>query len=269
MTTNKAGTQRGRRALGSHIEVNIGGVMRSFPGQIKGLSISNPATAQAGADTRQVDADGTLRIVESDAQQQQQRTITLQTDLMEDSLDYKAIAALEGETTQMSMRQRRDELVIASPTSGGNTVAITTAFVPTFSGTNHPGSVPELSYIKVGGKVFRIRTLGVPNGAGDDVDLNSSLHELAVTLDREGMTNDDAHRSGDEATLTGAVAASVYSIVSAAAAREWFAVRVLSAPLMGDYQGGGQDSYVTGNVVLELVGANVPPLIPTDLPVVS
>ena len=269
MTVNQSGTQIGRPARGSILECNIRGLERTVPFQIKSFTISNPGTGQAGQDTRQVDADDKVRIVSSDAQQTPQRTITAQAEIIEDSPDYKAIAALEGTATQLMIRQRRNEHQIQPMTGTGNTIAISDEFVPTFVGTNHPSSIPELSYVEVGGVPFRIRTLAVPGDAASGVNLNSRLDQLDVVLDREGLTSGGDYREGDDATLSNAVAASPYRVTAAAVARAWFPVRVLTAPLMGDYQSGAQDSYVTASIVFELVGDNVPPLLPVRMPVVA
>ena len=262
----EGGTQAGRASYGSKIIVTINGVTREFPGELQGLAES--ARQAGGQDRRQRSPGGRFRVVPP-ADQAQAKVLTLTCDLAPHLLDYQAIAALSGTETQMTVKQERDELEIAPETATGNTVAISTAFVPTFAGSSHPSNVPIGAALKIASAAFVISELDVPSDAAASVTRGSALDLLDVVLDRQGEDSDDDYHSGDDATLASAVAASRYSVVAPATDTGNFAVRVLDAPIIGNFQGGEPGTVIGGVITLELVGDDVPFERITALPVVS
>lgn len=267
----QAGRTAGRPSYGTTIRATINGVTRTFPGALQGLAESAPGAAAAGAEQRVRFPDGTFKPQPSGAaQQREQKRLTLSCELVPYLLDYRAIAALAGSETQMEIQQHRAELPIAGVTASGNTVAISTAFVPTFSGTSHPSSVPiKGAALQVAGKNFVMPNNTVPSNAGANVNLDSGLHLLDVDLDRQGVTSASVYKSGAAATLAAAVDAAVYSVVHPETLTATVAVKVLSAPRWASFQGGEPGTSVGGDIVFEVVSGDLPFEQVQDLPVVT
>ena len=266
--TAPTGVQTGREVYGTFVDVVINPLAAAspldavpdvtFPGEIQGLAVSSPA-ANAGQDQRQRAPSGNVRVIEPDVSQQA-RTVTLAVDAAAHLRDYQDIAALEGTTTQLQIKQRRVELVVADETTA--TVAITEAWHPTFVGATSASDVAKGMAIQVAGEDYVIREL-----IEADNDLTKRLDQLdRVLLDEQGLAGSD-YVTGTN--LDAAVAASVYKVVWPETETELFAVRVVSAPRLPDFNSGERGQVGTVSVVLELVGDNVPFERITNLPTVD
>ncbi|WP_419930453.1 hypothetical protein [Candidatus Poriferisodalis sp.] len=264
---NPTGVQTGREAYGTFIDVNINGRVVTFPGEVKGLSLSSPA-AGAGQDQRQRAPSGNIRTIDPDVSQQP-RTLTLQVDMAAHLRDYRAIAALEGTSTRLPVRQRRLELPVSSALTG--TVEISQAFVPTFAGDPHVADVTKGMALQpasgpAAGKDFVIREL---EGKAGSVDLTAQIDELTVLLDQQGITAGAMSEFTEGTELVAAVAAVVYKTVWPATDTGFFNLLVISAPRIGDFSGGERGQVATAAIVFELVDDNVPYERPTNLPTVA
>ena len=258
-----------RESYGTLIDViTPAGDMRTFPGALLGMTESDPGVG-AGADTRTRYADRSFKTTPA-AANQEQKTLTLNMELQDHLLDYQDIVALKGSTSQIMVRQRREQLPVAATTSVGNTAEVTDQFALTLKGDVHPSSVPRKGFaIRIGGKNFVVADITIPSDAASSVDFDSAINLLSLALDRQGVTSGGEYKKRAEAVLAAAVSASVYELVWPKTATEFTAVRVVGGKRWGDWTGAEPGTGVTGDVVLEVVGDDLPFPRVQDLPVVN